>query len=61
MAAPENKKQMRQIVGFFSYFREYIPNFAHIAEPLTNLIMKVYLDKVVWGYKGPRPTKEIVG
>jgi len=28
MKTPETKKQIRQILGFFSYFRDYIANFA---------------------------------
>ena len=40
MKAPETKKQLRQILGFFSYFREYIPNFAELAKPLTDLTSK---------------------
>jgi len=40
MAAPSNKKDVRQMIGFFSYFREYIPNFAHIAEPFSFLTRK---------------------
>jgi hypothetical protein len=30
---PETKKQMRQLLGFFSLFREYIHNFAEYAKP----------------------------
>jgi len=37
---PESKLQVRQIVGFFSFFREYIPNFATICKPLTDLTSK---------------------
>ena len=40
MVAPIDKKQVRQVLGFFSYFREYIPHFADIAEPLTALTKK---------------------
>jgi len=37
---PETKKQVRQLLGFFSFFREYIPNFAEYAKPLTDLTSK---------------------
>jgi hypothetical protein len=33
----ETKTQVRQILGFFSWFRHYIPNFASHAKPLTDL------------------------
>jgi len=32
MKIPQSKKQVRQIVGFFSYFRDYIPNFSALAK-----------------------------
>jgi len=35
MTTPIDKKQVRQVLGFFSFFRDYIFNFAHVAEPLT--------------------------
>jgi len=40
MKRPENKKQIRQVLGFFSYFRDYIPDFSAIAKPLTDLTGK---------------------
>ena len=49
MTIPTDKRQVRQVLGFFSYFRDYIPNFSHIAEPLTNLTRKGNPDKVSWG------------
>jgi len=49
MVAPIDKKQVRQVLGFLSYFREYIPNFADIAEPLTALTKKGKPDRVSWG------------
>jgi len=33
---PKTKHQLRQIIGFFSFFREYLPGFAMICKPLTN-------------------------
>ena len=35
MKAPETKKQVRQVMGMFSYFRDFIPNFAELAKPLA--------------------------
>jgi len=40
MKSPETKKQVRQIIGFFSYFRNYIPDFAAIEKPLSDLTGK---------------------
>jgi len=44
---PESKSQIRQIVGFLSFFREYKPNFATICKPITNLTRKRVSDRVV--------------
>jgi len=40
MNAPKTKTELRQILGVFSYFREYIENFAGVAKPLTDLTAK---------------------
>ena len=34
---PAAKKQLRQVLGFFSYYRAYVKDFAMIAKPLTDL------------------------
>jgi len=34
---PSTKKQLRQILGAVGYYREYIPRYAVIARPLTDL------------------------
>ena len=37
---PVTKKQLRQALGFFSFWREYIPHYSHVAKPLTDLTGK---------------------
>jgi hypothetical protein len=49
LQVPETKRNVRQIVGFFSYFRENIPNFAEMAKPLTDLTARGVPNKVPWG------------
>ena len=49
MKRPENKKQVRQVLGFFSYFRDYIPNFSAVAKPLTDLTGKRVPNHIPWG------------
>jgi hypothetical protein len=49
LQVPENKRHVRQILGFFSYFRENIPNFAEIAKPLTDLTAKGIPNRIPWG------------
>ena len=38
--APTDVKQIQQYLGLCSYYRQYIPNFSHIAAPLTKLTRK---------------------
>ena len=49
MKAPETKKEVRQVLGFFSWFRDYIPDFAIHAQPLTDLTAKRVPTKIPWG------------
>jgi hypothetical protein len=46
---PETKRQLRQLIGFFSFFREYIPGFALICKPLTDLTGKRTPDRIPFG------------
>ncbi|CAI7853835.1 unnamed protein product, partial [Closterium sp. NIES-53] len=37
---PENVKELQQILGFANYYNRFVPNYAKIAAPLTNLLKK---------------------
>jgi len=49
MKIPETKKQVRQILEFFSYFRDYIHRFSDLAKPLTHLTGKRIPSRIPWG------------
>lgn len=49
MQKPQTKTELRRMLGFFSYFREHIPNFSEIAKPLTDLTAKRVAAKIPWG------------
>ena len=49
LVTPITKRHVRQMIGFFAYFRENIPHFAALSKPLTDLTAKSVPNKVPWG------------
>ena len=47
-ARPTTKKQVRAFMGLANYYREYVPNFAAVTEPLTDLLKKGQPNAVKW-------------
>lgn len=45
--APQNVHEVRRYLGLTSYFRKFVPRFAHMAEPLHNLLKSNV--KFIWG------------
>ncbi|CAI7800469.1 unnamed protein product [Closterium sp. NIES-54] len=37
---PENVKELQQFLGFANYYNQFVPQYAKIATPLTNLLKK---------------------
>jgi len=48
MKPPTTKKEIRQIMGLFSYFRTYISQFAEIAKPITDRTKKQVQGCIHW-------------
>ena len=46
---PTTKKQVRSFMGLAGYYRDFIPNFAAVAAPLSDLTRKGQPSKVEWG------------
>lgn len=47
-ARPTTKRQIRSFLGLSGYYREFIPNYAAIAKPLTDATKKGAPNKITW-------------
>jgi hypothetical protein len=46
---PTTKQKVRQFLWVVSWYQKFIPNFAAIAAPLTNLTKKFQPNRIKWG------------
>ena len=46
---PITKKQVRSLLGLTDYYRNYTPNYATIAAPLTDLMKRCAPNQVISG------------
>ena len=45
---PKTKKQVQSLLGLLNYYRKFIPNFAQLLKPITDLVKKNKPNKVQW-------------
>ena len=46
---PTTKREVRRLIGFFSYFWSFIPSLAEKARILTDLTKNNVPNKIPWG------------
>lgn len=56
---PETKAQVRSIIGTFSWFRDYIPNFSEHIRPLVELTGKRIANRIPWGQQQQQAFDEL--
>ncbi|XP_055944323.1 uncharacterized protein LOC129975294 [Argiope bruennichi] len=49
LTRPTSKKEVRSVLGLMGFYRTYIPKFAEISTPLTELTKKNKPNKASWG------------
>lgn len=49
LVEPRNVKELRSCLGFFSYFRRFVPKFAQIVQPMNHLLRN---DRKPWAWTG---------
>ena len=45
---PQTKRQVKSLLGMAGFYHKFIPNFAHVAAPLSDLTKKGQPNKVKW-------------
>jgi len=58
---PTNKQQLRSFLGLIGFYRKFIPNFATVAVPLTDLTKKDQPNQLNWGEAQDRAFETLKG
>ncbi|GFX54248.1 retrovirus-related Pol polyprotein from transposon 17.6 [Trichonephila clavipes] len=53
------KKQLRSALGLCNFYKQYIPNFAKIALPLTELTKRKVPNEIPWSKEAENAFQEL--
>ncbi len=56
LPVPTTKKEVRSFLGMAGYYRKFVPNYASLAAPTTDLTRKNSLNRVVGCAAGNKPS-----
>ncbi|GFN81881.1 reverse transcriptase [Plakobranchus ocellatus] len=48
LQAPSTKKNLRSLLGLVSYYRSFVPDFATLTKPMTDLLRKGTPERIHW-------------
>ncbi|GFO41884.1 reverse transcriptase [Plakobranchus ocellatus] len=48
LQAPYTKKNLRSLLGLVSYYRSFVPDFATLTKPMTDLLRKGTPERIQW-------------
>ena len=57
---PSAKTQVRMFFGITGYYRKFLPNYASVEVPLTDLTKKSAPNRVVWTEKAWQKPKDLL-
>ena len=58
-ALPKTKREVREFLGITGYYRKFIPEYASVAAPLTDLTKKAAPNQVVWNPECDRAFQQL--
>ena len=59
LSQPATKKQVKSLLGLLGYYRKFVPHFASLTFPLTELLVKGKPQKVIWSPECQEALKNI--
>ncbi|XP_077553336.1 LOW QUALITY PROTEIN: uncharacterized protein LOC144168174 [Haemaphysalis longicornis] len=59
LVQPQTKKELRSLLGLCGYYREYVNNYAEVAEPLTSLTKRGVPNPIPWSSEAERAFEQL--